>query len=125
MGKQGHGRDPQDREVTEYLLVHVTTRSAEEAEALGTAAVARRLAASAQVEAITTTHYRWKGALHAHPEHRVTLVSRAGLWDEIVAFVRATHSYELPQIVATPIAVGLPEFFAWIDENTGTSGGAP
>jgi len=101
-----------------YVLVHVTTGSAEEAEALGAAAVARRLAASAQVEAITTSHYRWKGAILAHPEHRVTLFSRVALWDEIVAFVRAAHSYELPQIVATPITLGLPEFLAWIDENT-------
>jgi periplasmic divalent cation tolerance protein len=105
-----------------HILVQVTTRTAEEAEALGAAAVARRLAASAQVEAISTTHYRWKGAIHAHPEYRVTFFSRAALWDEIVAFVRATHSYELPQIVATPVVRGLPEFLSWIDENTGTSG---
>ncbi|TKD07534.1 divalent-cation tolerance protein CutA [Polyangium fumosum] len=103
-----------------HILVHITTRSAEEAEALGAAAVARRLAASAQVEPITTSHYRWRGAIHAHPEHRVTLFSRAALWDAIVAFVRANHSYELPQIVATPIALGLPEFLAWIDEHTST-----
>ncbi|MDC0742291.1 divalent-cation tolerance protein CutA [Polyangium mundeleinium] len=103
-----------------HILVHITTRSAEEAEALGAAAVARRLAASAQVEPITTSHYRWRGAIHAHPEHRVTLFTRAALWDVIVAFVRANHSYELPQIVATPIALGLPEFLAWIDENTST-----
>ncbi|MDI1482426.1 divalent-cation tolerance protein CutA [Polyangium sp. y55x31] len=101
-----------------HILVHVTTRSPEEAEALGAAAVAQRLAASAQIEPITTSHYRWKGAIHAHPEHRVTLFSRAALWDAIVAFVRANHSYELPQIVATPISLGLPEFLSWIDENT-------
>ena len=103
-----------------HILVHITTRSAEEAEALGAAAVARRLAASAQVEPITTSHYRWKGTIHSHPEHRVTLFTRAALWDTIVAFVRASHSYELPQILATPIALGLPEFLAWIDENTST-----
>ncbi|MDI1432354.1 divalent-cation tolerance protein CutA [Polyangium sorediatum] len=103
-----------------HILVHITTRSAEEAEALGATAVAQRLAASAQVEPITTSHYRWRGAIHAHPEHRVTLFSRAALWDAIVAFVRANHSYELPQIVATPIALGLPEFLAWIDEHTST-----
>jgi periplasmic divalent cation tolerance protein len=106
---------------TGHILVQITTRSAEEAEALGAAAVARRLAASAQVEPITTSHYRWKGEVHHHPEHRVTLFSRAGLWDAIVQFVRASHSYELPQIVATPLAMARPEFFAWIDENTGAS----
>jgi len=107
----------------EHVLVHITTRSAEEAEAIGALAVERRLAASAQIEALVATHYRWKGEVFRHTEHRLTLFSRASLWDEIVALVRRHHSYELPQIVATPITQGIPEFLSWIDESTSRAPG--
>lgn len=101
------------------ILMVITTRSLEEAEAIGKACVERKLAASAQIEPIAKTIYRYKGEIHSHAEARLTLLTRQTCAEAIISLVRELHSYELPQIIALPIAAGLTEFLGWIDENTG------
>jgi periplasmic divalent cation tolerance protein len=32
--------------------------------------------------------------------------------------VKAIHSYSVPEIIALPIAEGLPAYLTWISENT-------
>jgi periplasmic divalent cation tolerance protein len=44
--------------------------------------------------------------------------SRSSLFPSIRDRVRELHSYEVPEIIAFPIAAGLPEYLAWILENT-------
>ena len=100
------------------ILVTITTRSAQEAETIGLAAVVRRLAASAQIEPIAKTIYRWKGSVEEHEEHRLTLFTRPERWDALVSLVVEMHSYELPQVVASPIVLGSAAFLAWIEENS-------
>lgn len=108
-----------------HILVIITTRSIEEAETLGRACVEQRLAASAQIEAITKSIYRFKGSVHSHEEARLSLFTKQATFDAIVAFIRQRHSYELPQIIALPIVRGLNEFLGWMDENTGKGEAEP
>jgi periplasmic divalent cation tolerance protein len=36
----------------------------------------------------------------------------------IVKEVKALHSYSVPEVIALPIAAGLPEYLKWIKEST-------
>ncbi|MDK2384124.1 MAG: divalent cation tolerance protein CutA, partial [Candidatus Korarchaeota archaeon] len=48
--------------------------------------------------------------------------------DSLMEIVRERHSYEVPEIIAVPIASGLPEYLAWIDGEIGGNkgeGGGP
>ena len=40
---------------------------------------------------------------------------------ELTAAIRASHPYELPEVVALDIAAGLPEYLAWVAAETAPS----
>jgi periplasmic divalent cation tolerance protein len=37
---------------------------------------------------------------------------------ELEASIRANHPYELPEIIAVPIADGLPAYLQWVESET-------
>ena len=76
-----------------------------------------KLAACAQIHPVTSI-YSWQGQIHTDPESRVIIKTRETLYPEVEAFIRAHHSYDVPQVVKVPITGGLPAYLAWIDENT-------
>lgn len=102
---------------TPHLLVHVTTRSEEEASRLARGLLEARLAACVHLRAVRSL-YRWEGAIQSDDEHELTITTTAARWEALVELVRAQHSYEVPQIIAVPIRHGLSSYLAWVDECT-------
>lgn len=100
----------------EHVVVQVTCGSAEEASRIAREAVERCLAASAQVGPLHTW-YRWKGRVREADEHLVSLFTRRERFEALARFVAEHHGYELPQVVAIPLAEGTPAFLRWIDEG--------
>lgn len=113
------GEPPEaDRLSAAHVAVTVTAPSAEEATSLGAMAVERRLAACAQVSGPITSTYWWGGAITSAPEWVCTLKTAGGVLDQLIAALRAAHSYDVPEIVATPIG-GDRSYLRWIDAETG------
>lgn len=100
------------------MQVVTTTGSREEADRLATSAVEQRLAACAQVFGPITSTYRWRGAIETADEWQCVLKTTAARCDELTAHLRAHHSYETPEIVASPIVGGNPEYLSWIAQET-------
>ena len=48
--------------------------------------------------------------------------TRGALVDDVVAAVRAAHSYDVPEVIATPIIGGNADYLAWLEAETSTSG---
>lgn len=88
------------------------------ADKIASAGVAARLAACAQVDGPITSTYWWDGALETASEWRVTFKTRSDLVSALTERIRAAHTYDVPEIVATPIVGGLPDYLAWIDAET-------
>jgi periplasmic divalent cation tolerance protein len=65
-----------------------------------------------------TSIYSWKGKIEEGQEHLLMIKTRAERYAAIEQAIRAQHPYELPEIIATPISHGLPEYLNWIDENS-------
>ena len=62
--------------------------------------------------------YRWKGEVcEANECLLAAQVSEAAL-PEFMARARALHSYEVPCVIAMPIADGHQPFLRWITENS-------
>ncbi|MGW4482775.1 divalent-cation tolerance protein CutA [Amycolatopsis sp. NPDC004368] len=100
--------------------VLVTTTVAEESIARNLAAstVEAGLAACAQVVGPITSVYRWEGKVCTDSEWRVeckTAADRAGALEE---FLNVRHTYDLPEIVVTPIVGGSPRYLSWLVEQT-------
>jgi periplasmic divalent cation tolerance protein len=96
------------------MLVYVTAADAEAALRIGRAVVEDRLAACANVLPGMRSLYWWAGAVQEAEEAVLILKTAEERLDDLVAAVKARHSYELPCIVALPVAAGLPAYLGWI-----------
>ncbi|MGX8908470.1 divalent-cation tolerance protein CutA [Streptomyces netropsis] len=107
----------------QYLAVTTTTDSADHAHHLATTAIARRLAACAQIDGPVTSVYRWRGQVETAPEWRVVYKTTAARYPELESHLRAEHGYDTPEIIATPVTAGSAEYLRWLTEETqGTEG---
>jgi periplasmic divalent cation tolerance protein len=103
----------------EYLQVLTTAGSEEEAGAIAAALIERRLAACVQISGPITSIYRWQGEIENAQEWHCLAKTAASRWDAVEAAIRAAHSYDEPEIIATPIVAGSPGYLRWIDESLG------
>jgi periplasmic divalent cation tolerance protein len=100
--------------MTDYIQVLTTTGSEEEAERIAAELLERRLAACVQILGPVVSRYRWRGALETAREWQCLAKSEASLYEEIERAVREVHSYEEPEILATPIAAGSQGYLDWV-----------
>jgi periplasmic divalent cation tolerance protein len=100
------------------LQVVTTTDSRDEADRLARSAVEGRLAACAQVVGPVTSTYWWEGAVQTATEWQCVLKTTAGRFDELRSHLERQHSYETPEIVATPIVAGGAAYLDWIRQET-------
>jgi len=97
------------------IQVVTTTSSREEAERIARALVEGRLAACVQVLGPITSTYRWEGAIETGQEWRCEAKTRAELFGEIEQAIRRLHSYQVPEILAVPVAAGSADYLGWLD----------
>ncbi|GII75860.1 hypothetical protein Sru01_08420 [Sphaerisporangium rufum] len=109
--------------MSDCVEVHVTAGGREEADRICAAVVERRVAACAQVVAPITSTYRWQGRVERSEEWLLFMKTTAQRFDDLAAVVRELHSYDVPEIVAIPLAGGTPDYLDWI--RTETSPAAP
>lgn len=101
----------------DFVMVSTTVDGEKAAAELAGKIVENRLAACVHRAVIKST-YRWKGAIESADEYLLLAKTRASLADELVAFIKKSHSYEVPEIVLTPIVGGFADYLAWIREET-------
>jgi len=101
-----------------YLLVQTTTDSRAEAVELGRSAVRARLAACAQVAGPVISTYWWEGDLERAEEWQLLFKLPAARYQELADFLTERHSYDEPEIVATPIVAGSAGYLSWLEEET-------
>jgi periplasmic divalent cation tolerance protein len=105
--------------MTEYLQVQTTAGSEEEAGRIAAALVERRLAACVQTIGPIASHYRWQGGIEEAQEWLCLAKTEAGRYAEVEAAIRELHSYDEPEIIATPIVVGSRGYLAWLTHSVG------
>jgi len=103
------------------MFVYVTASGAEEAERIARAVVADRLAACANVLAQVRSIYWWQGALEEGSEAALILKTTRERLADLIARVKALHSYECPCIEAFEVTDGNPDFLAWVARETDNS----
>ena len=112
------GGAPAEGPAARYLQVQTTTDSRAEAVELGRDAVQARLAACAQVTGPVLSSYWWEGDLERAEEWMLLLKLPAARYQELADFLAQRHSYDEPEIVATPIVAGSAAYLSWIEEVT-------
>jgi periplasmic divalent cation tolerance protein len=100
------------------LLVVTNLPDRESAEELATLLIDRRLAACVNILGPCTSVYRWQGEIQRDEEYRLLIKTVSARYADLESAIRASHPYELPEIIAVPIAHGLPAYLQWVESET-------
>jgi periplasmic divalent cation tolerance protein len=103
---------------SQFLQVQTTTDSRAEAMELARTAVEARLAACAQVAGPIASTYWWGEGIERAEEWLLMLKLPASGFQALAEFLAEEHSYDEPEIVATPIVAGSESYLSWIAEET-------
>jgi periplasmic divalent cation tolerance protein len=105
-------------EVPEYCQVSTTTDSRQAAADLARSAVQVRAAACGQVVGPIDSVYWWDGKIDDAQEWLVVFKTTAERSDALIEHIRAHHTYEVPEIIRTPITGGNDAYLAWVRRET-------
>ena len=103
--------------MVEYVQVITVAGSREEAEKISQTVVEKRLAGCAQVLGPITSTYWWKGKIDKAEEWLCLIKSRSDLYEKLESTIRQVHSYEVPEILAMPIANGSRSYLDWLESE--------
>jgi periplasmic divalent cation tolerance protein len=104
--------------MTDKIVVLVTCANRVEAKRIAWALVEARLAACANIlTAPVHSVYRWKGKVETAEETLMLIKTSRKQFPRLRGRIPSLHSYEVPEIIALPIADGLGAYLAWIAAN--------
>ena len=101
--------------MTDKILVLVACGSRKEARKIARALVGQRLAACvSEIGVPVASTYRWKGKVESAKEFLLLIKTNKRRFTAVRDTVRKLHSYEVPEIIALPIAAGSRTYLDWI-----------
>lgn len=98
---------------TSILAITSTFSSRVAAETCGRRLVEARVAACAQIDGPVSSIYRWRQAIEAAEEWRLTCKTAPHLEAVCVAALLSSHDYELPQVTIARLAAS-PAYADWV-----------
>jgi periplasmic divalent cation tolerance protein len=108
--------------MTDKIVVLTTCSSAVEARRIARNLVESKRAACVNIlRASVESIYRWEGKVVSSREFLLVIKTRKKEFAGLQRAIWDMHSYEVPEIVALPIAAGSTSYLRWIDESVGAS----
>ncbi len=104
--------------MSEVLLVLTNLPDRAAAERVAEALVAERVAACVNVLTECHSVYRWQGKLEHTSEVPLLIKTTREAYPQLESALRGLHPYELPEIIALPVAAGLPGYLDWVARET-------
>ncbi|KAI1289266.1 Protein CutA -like protein [Halotydeus destructor] len=101
---------------TEYSISYVTIDSEEAAETLAEKIIQSKLAACVNILPKVKSVYQWKGKLVKDNESMLMIKSRISKLEQLTAFIRENHSYEVCEVISVPIQHGNQPYLQWIGD---------
>jgi periplasmic divalent cation tolerance protein len=98
-----------------HRVVLCTCPDEEVARQIATTLVEEDLAACVNVLPGVQSIYRWKGGVEHDAETLLIIKTTAQRYPALETRVQALHPYELPEIIAVPIAAGLQGYLDWLE----------
>jgi len=99
-------------------LVITNLPDRDSAARLAHALIESRLAACINILSPCRSIYRWQGTTEDAEEFPMLIKTSRERYAALEAAIREAHPYELPEIIAVPLAAGLPAYLDWVDSET-------
>jgi periplasmic divalent cation tolerance protein len=101
------------------ILVMITVPSVQVGRQIAERLLEDRLAACVNIVPGMNSLYIWQEAINDDQEALLIVKSREDLFNaHLVPAVCSLHPYQVPEIIALPIQMGLQNYLDWIDETT-------
>ena len=100
------------------VLTNLPDRAA--AENIARAVIEENVAACVNILAPCRSVYRWQGAVEHAEETPLLIKTTRARYAALQALICRLHPYELPEIIAVPLAQGLPGYLAWVAMQVAT-----
>ncbi len=101
--------------MTDKVVAYTTCDDAEEAEQIARHLIDERLAACVSVVPAVKSYYRWKGSVESDDEILLLIKTSRDLIDAVRQALEKLHTYDLPELIVTPIVDGSPKYLAWLE----------
>lgn len=100
--------------MTDKIIILTTVDSEDLAVRIASDLVEGRLAACVNIVSPVRSVYRWKDTVCDDREMILMIKTAAHLFNEVRDYIREHHTYELPELIALPIAAGEERVLDWI-----------
>lgn len=110
----------QETAATSFVELTTSIDSADGARQLSDGAVAKRLAACAQITGPIISTYWWAGNLETVREWRITFKTSATNIGGLTEYVHQNHPYQVPEISQTTVSATNPAYANWVISETAT-----
>ena len=107
----------------EFVQIQTTTATRAEAEALARALVERRLAGCVQIVGPINSTYWWQGEVESAEEYLCLIKSSRESYPALEAAIDEVHPYDVPEVLAIPVAAGSAAYLGWLREELRGPGG--
>jgi periplasmic divalent cation tolerance protein len=104
--------------MNDALLAFTNLPDAESADRLARQLIEQRVAACVNRLAPCVSTYRWQGAVETATEVPLLIKTTRAAYPRLEQAIRAAHPYELPEIVAVSVDLGLPAYLDWVRLET-------
>ena len=104
--------------MADEVVILITAGSADEASTIARTLVKEHLVACVNILSGVRSVFFWEGRVQDAAESLLLCKSRMARFPDIMERVKSLHSYTVPEIIALPIAGGLPSYLGWIRETT-------
>ncbi len=101
------------------LIAFSTCPNPSEGRVLAEGMVQSGLAACVNLVPNLTSVYRWRGQIQSDDECLMIIKTSEGSLSALREWILKRHPYELPELVAVPVADGLPAYLEWVTGQTG------
>ena len=101
----------------QYIVILITAKDAKEAHKIANGLLQDKLIACANIIAGVRSIFWWQAQVDSSKEALLVLKTKKALFKKVAAKVKALHSYQVPEIIALPIAAGSSDYLKWINAS--------
>ena len=104
--------------MSEFIEIHWTSASLDEARRVCRYLVQERMVACAQLIPWIESVYMWNNQLETSQESKIVFKARKSNFEAVKEIILQNSSYEVPEITFSTIEGGNKEYLVWIVEST-------
>ncbi len=101
---------------TNYCIITTSIDDENIADKISTSLLQNHLVACVQSHTVQSK-YHWNGTLESNKEILLQMKTKTSLFEEVKVQIEAMHSYDLPEIIMTPIIDANKDYLNWIEKE--------